>query len=95
MDLTKIMVLADRILPYKIELESIYKAKLKVERYSTYQILTLYARYQQLILNQEQEALRIYDFLKTLMDRLVDIQDIKCRTCVVTQYRRRQSTASS
>lgn len=94
-DLKKILLISAKITPYKAKLENIYKRKAKEEKFASFKIITLYALYQRVILNQIEEALKVEDLAKILGDRLRDKQEIKYRTTISTQSQRRPRPASS
>ena len=52
-DLKKIRVLSDKLFPVRTRIKQIFEEKLPNEKYSTFNILKLYAAYQRMILNQE------------------------------------------
>ena len=70
MDLSKIRLIADKIFPFKARIEDIFQQALVSEKYSSYRILSLYLVYLRLILHQEEEALKMEDYLKVLLERL-------------------------
>ena len=86
--MSKIRLIADKIFPFKSRIEEIFKQALTSEEYVSYRILSLYVLYLRLILHQEEEALKMEDYIKVLLDRLRDSQEVKFRTTIIIQNRR-------
>ena len=76
-DLQKVMAISSKIFPFRVKLEKVYREKLRVFKYASYRMLHLYSSYLRKILHEEEEAVRVEDYLVLILDRLKNSHEIQ------------------
>lgn len=71
------MAVAVKLFPYKAKVEKIVSEQIKIQKFTTFKILKLYALYLRKILNKFELASKIEDIQLIISNLLKDKQDIQ------------------